>query len=193
MDDSLEIQEIRSWKEFELELAKLGEDLRNQIALEVEAFSTDPIASKQRRDRAWHDYQYFCQTYFPHYVPAPHFSLFHQFIFTRFPECIDSKEDAREVHQAPRGEAKSTYETQLGSLWCIVTGRKHMIGIIMNTEEQSAEMLAAIKAELDTNPRLAQDFPEATGQGRVWQSTMAITTNNIKIRIGGTGKKIRGM
>lgn len=59
-------------------------------------------------------------------------------------------------------EAKSTYETQLGSLWCIVTGRKHMIGIIMNTEEQ-AEMLESIKAELDTNPRLAMDFPRLVG------------------------------
>jgi predicted phage terminase large subunit-like protein len=68
-----------------------------------------------------------------------------------------------------------------------------MIGIIMNTEEQAAEMLESIKAELDTNPRLAMDFPEACGQGRVWQATTAVTTNNIKIRIGGTGKKVRGM
>ena len=97
------------------------------------------------------------------------------------------------MHQAPRGEAKSTYETQLGSLWCIVTGRKHMIGIIMNTEEQAAEMLESIKAELDTNPRLAMDFPEACGRGRVWQATTIVTANNRKVRIGGTGKKIRGM
>jgi predicted phage terminase large subunit-like protein len=68
-----------------------------------------------------------------------------------------------------------------------------MIGIIMNTEEQAAEMLESIKAELDTNPRLALDFPESVGRGKVWQATTAITANNIKIRIGGTGKKIRGM
>jgi len=189
----LDIQEIRSWKEFERELAKLGEEIRNQIELECEAFATDPAASKERRERAWNDYQFFCQTYFPHYVPTAFFSLFQQFLFKRLPEVIDGSADGREVHQAPRGEAKSTYETQLGSLWCIVTGRKHMIGIIMNTEEQAAEMLESIKAELDTNPRLAQDFPEACGQGRVWQATMAITANNTKIRIGGTGKKIRGM
>jgi predicted phage terminase large subunit-like protein len=126
-------------------------------------------------------------------VPTPFFSLFQEFLFKRLPEVIDGNSDGREVHQAPRGEAKSTYETQLGSLWCIVTGRKHMIGIIMNTEEQAAEMLESIKAELDTNPRLAMDFPEACGRGRVWQATTAITANNIKLRIGGTGKKIRGM
>jgi len=188
-----DIQEIHNWKEFEKELALLGEQIRQQIELECESFDTDPAASCERRERAWHDYGFFCKTYFPHYVPTPHFSQFHQFIFKRFPDVIDSSADGREVHQAPRGEAKSTYETQLGSLWCIVTGRKHMIGIIMNTEEQAAEMLESIKAELDTNPRLAMDFPETCGRGRVWQATTAITVNNIKIRIGGTGKKIRGM
>lgn len=187
------IKEVRNWREFEEELAKLGEEIRNTIELECEAFDTDPAASKARRERAWHDYEFFCRTYFPHYVPTAFFSLFQQFIFKRLPEIIDGPTDGREVHQAPRGEAKSTYETQLGSLWCIVTGRKHMIGIIMNTEEQAAEMLESIKAELDTNPRLAMDFPEACGRGRVWQATTIVTANNRKIRIGGTGKKIRGM
>lgn len=187
------IKEVRNWREFEEELAKLGEEIRNTIELECEAFDTDPAASKARRERAWHDYEFFCRTYFPHYVPTAFFSLFQQFIFKRLPEVIDGPTDGREVHQAPRGEAKSTYETQLGSLWCIVTGRKHMIGIIMNTEEQAAEMLESIKAELDTNPRLAMDFPEACGRGRVWQATTIVTANNRKVRIGGTGKKIRGM
>ncbi len=193
MAEDLDIKEVRNWREFEIELAKLGEEIRNQIELECEAFPTDPAASKERRERAWHDYEFFCRTYFPHYVPTPYFSAFQRFVFKRLPEVIDGTTDGREVHEAPRGEAKSTYETQLGSLWCIVTGRKRMIGILMNTEEQSAEMLESIKAELDTNPRLAMDFPEACGRGRVWQATTAITANNIKIRIGGTGKKIRGM
>ena len=165
-----EITAIHSKREFEIALAQLGQELRDQIELECEAFAIDPAASAARRERVQFDYQYFCQTYFPHYVPTPHFSLFQQFLFKRFPEIIDGAADGREVHEAPRGEAKSTYETQLGSLWCIVTGRKHMIGIIMNTEEQAAEMLESIKAELDTNPRLAMDFPEATGRGRVWQA-----------------------
>ncbi|WP_310610575.1 phage terminase large subunit [Limnohabitans sp.] len=209
LDEPRSIKDIGSWREFERELAQLGEDIRQQIELECEAFPTDAQASAERRERAMMDYQFFCATYFPHYVPTPHFSLFQQFIFDRLPAVIDGPTDGREVHQAPRGEAKSTYETQLGSLWCICRAkwldqhgaargiarkaRKHLIGIVMNTEEQAAEMLESIKAELDTNPRLAQDFPEACGQGRVWQATTAITANNIKIRIGGTGKKLRGM
>ena len=198
MAEELDIKEVRNWREFEIELAKLGEEIRNQIELECAAFPTDPAASRERRERAWNDYEFFCRAYFPHYVPTAYFSAFQRFVFKRLAEVIDGPTDGREVHEAPRGEAKSTYETQLGSLWCIATGRKHMIGILMNTdlmntEEQSAEMLESIKAELDTNPRLAMDFPEACGRGRVWQATTAITANHIKIRIGGTGKKIRGM
>ena len=190
MDD---IEEIKNRRGFEEAVFKLGEEIRLTIALECAAFSVDVGASKIRRERAFTDYRFFCETYFPHYVPTAHFSAFHDFIFKRLPSVIDGEADGREVHEAPRGEAKSTYETQLGSLWCIVTARKHMIGIIMNTEEQASEMLESIKAELDTNPRLAMDFPDACGVGRVWQATSAITANNIKIRIGGTGKKIRGM
>jgi predicted phage terminase large subunit-like protein len=198
------LKPVQNRREFDDALAQLGAELQTWIELECAAFDTDPVASRERRERAVMDYGFFCKTYFPHYVPTPYFSLFQQFVFGRFQELIDGPTDAREVHMAPRGEAKSTYETQLGSLWCIcralyLAGRglptkaqKHMICIVMNTEEQSSEMLAAIKAELEANPRLAQDFPNAVGQGRVWQATTVITANNIKIRIGGTGTKLRG-
>ncbi len=200
-------KEIRTRREFELGLAKLGEELRQMIELECEAFPTDAAASQARRERAVIDYKFFCQTYFPHYVPTPHFSIFQEFVFKRLPGLIDGDTDAREVHEAPRGEAKSTYETQLGTLWCVCRApylarlaphlpkkaRKWLIVIIMNTIDQAAEMLEAIKAELDTNPRLAADFPEASGQGRIWQAYTAITHGGMKLRTAGTGKKLRGM
>ncbi len=206
-DDYEDFAEIKNLRDFQQRMEQFAEELRQTIELECEAFPSDPAASKARRERAVVDYRFFCQTYFPHYVPTPHFSLFQQFIFDRFPAVIDGEADGREVHEAPRGEAKSTYETQLGSLWCICRAnylaelvptaskkaRKWLIGIIMNTLEQSAEMLEAIKAELDSNPRLAADFPKAVGQGRIWQATTIITANKIKIRVGGTGKKLRGM
>jgi predicted phage terminase large subunit-like protein len=187
------VEIIDGKRHFLFELARLEEELRQTIELECDAFPIDPDASRARRARAEKDYRFFCQTYFPHYVPTPHFSLFHDFLFKTLPASIDAAEDARWVWQAPRGEAKSTYCTQLASLWCAVTGRKHLIVLIMNTEEQAIEMLAAVKAELDTNPRLAMDFPEACGRGRTWKATAAIAANNVKFRIGGTGKKLRGM
>ncbi|WP_306602533.1 phage terminase large subunit [Azonexus sp.] len=206
-DDYEDLTEVANLRDFQQRMEALSEELRQTIELECESFPIDPAASKARRERAVVDYQFFCQTYFPHYVPTPHFSLFQQFIFKRFPEVIDGQADGREVHEAPRGEAKSTYETQLGALWCIgranylaelvphasKKARKWMIVVTMNTLEQAAEMLEAIKAELDSNPRLAADFPKAVGQGRIWQATTIVTANGIKIRTGGTGKKMRGM
>lgn len=206
-DDYEDLTEVKNLGDFQKRMEALSEELRQTIELECEAFPIDAAASKARRERAVADYQFFCRTYFPHYVPTEHFSLFQQFIFKRFPEVIDSPTDGREVHEAPRGEAKSTYETQLGTLWCICRAnylaelvpqaskkaRKWMIVITMNTLEQAAEMLEAIKAELDSNPRLDADFPKAVGQGRIWQATTVVTANGIKIRTGGTGKKMRGM
>lgn len=206
-DDYDDLTEVKNLGDFQRRMESFAEELRQTIELECEAFPIDPAASKTRRERAVVDYEFFCQTYFPHYVPTPHFSLFHRYIFECFPERIDGAADAREVHQAPRGEAKSTYETQLGSLWCICRAnylaelvphaspkaRKWLIGIIMNTLEQSIEMLEAIKAELDSNPRLAADFPKAVGRGRIWQAATIVTANGIKVRVGGVGKKMRGM
>ncbi|MDR2188918.1 MAG: phage terminase large subunit [Azonexus sp.] len=206
-DDYADLAEVKNLGDFQRRMEVFAEELRQTIELECEAFPIDPAASRARRERAVVDYRFFCQTYFPHYVPTGHFSLFHDFIFQRLPELIDGETDAREVHQAPRGEAKSTYETQLGSLWCICRAnylaelvptaspkaRKWLIGIIMNTLEQSIEMLEAIKAELDSNPRLAADFPKAVGRGRIWQAATIVTANGIKVRVGGSGKKMRGM
>lgn len=206
-DDYEDLTEVKNLGDFQHRMESFAEELRQTIELECEAFPIDPAASKARRERAVVDYEFFCKTYFPHYVPTPHFSQFHRYIFECFPERIDGAADAREVHQAPRGEAKSTYETQLGSLWCICRAnylaelvphaspkaRKWLIGIIMNTLEQSIEMLEAIKAELDSNPRLAADFPKAVGRGRVWQAATIHTANGIKVRVGGVGKKMRGM
>lgn len=191
-----ELPDVANRADFLAGLAALGDELRTQIELDCAVFPSDAAASAARRARAQNDYQFFCTTYFPHYVPTPHFSVFQQYVFAQLPKAIDGagdKTDARCVLMAPRGEAKSTYCTQLGTLWCIVTGRKNMIGLLMNTEEQAAEMLESIKAELDSNPRLGMDFAQATGKGRVWQATTIITVNNVKVRIGGTGKKIRGM
>nr|VFK67246.1 MAG: phage uncharacterized protein (putative large terminase), C-terminal domain-containing protein [Candidatus Kentron sp. UNK]VFK72598.1 MAG: phage uncharacterized protein (putative large terminase), C-terminal domain-containing protein [Candidatus Kentron sp. UNK] len=191
--DLADLPDIRNLRDFQREIEKFNRELRDAISLECAAFAVDKKASRARAARVQGDYQSFATTYFPHYAPTPHLSRFHEFLFARMPAVIDGAEDGREVHEAPRGEAKSTYATQLGALWCIVTGRKKMIGIFMNTEEQAIEMLSSIQAELDSNPRLQMDFPAACGQGRVWQATTAITRNGAKIRVGGTGKKIRGM
>jgi predicted phage terminase large subunit-like protein len=78
-------------------------------------------------------------------------------------------------------------------VWCLVYERKHYIALIMDAFDQAATMLEAVKAELESNPRLRMDFPLATGQGRLWQQGVIITANNRKLQAFGSGKRMRGL
>jgi len=178
--------------QFLKELAAYADNLRQIVEAECDSFPVDKLASQIRKSRAKDDFRFFAQTYFPHYVKSDP-SLFHEYAFERFPTCIDDVlKGYKEALAAPRGEAKSTIVTQLLTLWCVVTERKNFIGIIMDSMDQSEQMLAAIKVELESNPRLAMDFPDACGAGRVWRVDEIVTANNRKIKGAGALKKLRG-
>lgn len=76
--------------------------------------------------------------------------------------------------------------------WCVVTEKLWYPIIVMDAFEQAAEMLEAIKAELEANPRIGGDFPEACGQGKVWRAGVIVTANGRKVEAFGSAKKIRG-
>ena len=48
--------------------------------------------------------------------------------------------------------------------------KRKFIGLVSDTTEQAADFLEFIKAELDANERLREDFPEACGEGKVWKA-----------------------
>ena len=77
-------------------------------------------------------------------------------------------------------------------LWALACQRLHYVIIIMDAFEQAAEQLEALKAELEANPRLACDFPELCGQGKVWRAGVITTATGAKVEVFGAGKKIRG-
>lgn len=180
-----------STRAFLRDLAQFSEGFRKRIEAEVDGFAADAAASAERRTRAQNDYQFFCRTYFPHYVKRGN-SRLHDYLYQRLPQIADSAESCTDAIAAPRGEAKSTLTTQLFVLWCVVTGRKRYPIIGMDAFDQAAIMLEAIKAELEFNPRLALDFPGHCGQGRVWQAGVIVTRGNAKIEAVGSGKRIRG-
>ncbi|QRQ81834.1 Mu transposase C-terminal domain-containing protein [Paralysiella testudinis] len=138
-------------------------------------------------------YEYFVSTYFPHYIRSAEKSELHRYLFKRLPEVLRAPEGCPEAIGAPRGEGKSTQVTQLFTLYCIVTGQKHYCVIVMDSIDQAYPMLEAIKAELEFNPRFKTDFPDAAGQGRVWQAGTIVTANDIKVQVAGSGKKLRGL
>lgn len=179
-------------KEFLNDLAQLAEACRRDIEAQVEGFSPDAEAQAARKARAAAEFDFFCRTYFPHYIKAEP-SLLHKYLFERLPRLARERRGVKLALAAPRGEAKSTICTQLFVLWGLIFEHYWMVAIVMDTFEQAAEMLEAIKAELEANPRLLMDFPEATGKGRVWQAGVILTANNRKLRAAGSGKKLRGM
>lgn len=138
-------------------------------------------------------YAFFVQTYFPHYLRSKHTSELHRYLFEHLPQMVNDEKSVVSAIAAPRGEAKSTLVTQLFTLWCIVTHQKHFAVLIMDSIDQAYPMLEAIKAEIEFNPRIKLDFPEVTGEGKVWQMGAIVTANNVKVQVAGSGKKLRGL
>lgn len=180
--------------EFLDSISDLAESFRLKIELEVDAFPSDPKAQAERLERVKDPetgYRFFMETYMPHYLGKPP-SLLHKELYRDLPAIISAPEGQRRLVIAPRGSAKSTHISQGFPLWCILTGQKHYICLIMDAFEQAAVMIEAIKAELEVNPRIAYDFPDIAGGGRTWREGVIVTRNNVKVEGFGTGKKIRG-
>ncbi|MDR0249928.1 MAG: phage terminase large subunit [Burkholderiales bacterium] len=184
-----------SRREFLSSIAQLANGYRQLIESECSGFPTDPDArvARVKKALAADGFQFFVETYFPHYVRTKEPSLLHLFLFQRLPKIIADTSGKWLALAAPRGEAKSTIVSQLFVLWCIVRGVKHYVPIIMDSQEQACTMLEAIKAELECNPRLQMDFPKTMGSGRVWNVGTIITANDIKVQAFGSGKRIRGI
>ena len=182
-----------SKKDFKDRLAAMAGDFSRWIELSVEDFPADidAKAERLRHVRADDGFQYFLETYLPHYVRGEH-SLFHQHIFARVPEIMASKKGVRDLFVAPRGSSKSTHLSLGFALYCIVLGKTKYCLEVCDVYAQAALLIEALKAELTTNPRLSHDFPDACGQGRVWREGEIVTRTNIRVEGLGALQKIRG-
>lgn len=184
----------KSSKDFLAGIAELAEGLRRQIDAGLDGWDLDALAVAERRRKVMDPltgWKYFDQTYFPHYGKAAPSAL-HEYLYERLPQMVNSITGQRDALAAPRGEAKSTKISMSFVLWCVITGAKWYPIIVMDAFEQAAEMLEAIKAELEANPRIKGDFPDAAGQGKVWRVGVITTANGRKVEAFGSSKKIRG-
>lgn len=179
-------------KDFLEELHAYADEQRRLVEAECSGFATDPVSRLARIALTRNNFEQFCRMYFPHYV-KPETSVFHEWLYSAFPKLVDMPTGQLMNVSAPRGEAKSTLGTQLGTLWLVVTGRKHFIPIVMDALGQAATMLEAVKVELESNPRLQMDYPEVCGAGRVWNAGIIVTRNNVKVQAFGSGTRMRGL
>ena len=100
------LQPTVSKKEFRDKIAELADEFARHIELNVEAFEPDPQAKAERLSRIEDEdgFQFFMETYLPHYVRGEH-SLFHQHIFARVPE----------IHLAGGPGASGAFAQNIGS------------------------------------------------------------------------------
>ncbi|MGB0218313.1 MAG: phage terminase large subunit [Sinimarinibacterium flocculans] len=182
-----------SRKAFRLELAALGEEQRALISARVTGFEVNPAASAARKRRCKSDFRFFCETYFPHFVDARVAPSDFQAHCYRLVPALMLRPGVRTANVGPRGEGKSTLLVQLHALWRLVNGYSRYIGLFMDAKEQGEMMLDAVKAELEANPRLRQDFPQVCGKGSMWRTTKIITADGrVMIEVFGAGKRVRG-
>ena len=171
-----------STKAYDSRFDELREQLKSMMLL------SDKDREK-RIKKALRSFKFFVKTYFPQ---EKKHSEFHNFLFDTLPKSISNEKFKKLEIAAPRGNAKTTFISRYFPLWVIIKKSKNFIFLISDTIDQASENLEAIKIHLEENPRLLQDFPEACGIGRKWTEKEIITANNIKIKVAGTGKRIRG-
>lgn len=179
-------------KQFLKELSAFGLEQRALIEAQVDGFEVNPAASAARLARGRWDFKFFCETYFPHFVNAavpP--SQFQRHAY-RLVVALMLKPGSRVPQVAPRGEGKSTLLVQLHALWRLCYRYSRYIALVMDAKEQGEMMLEAIKAELEANPRLGQDFATVAGKGKLWNAAKIVTLNDCMVEVFGAGKRIRG-
>ncbi|MBF0444089.1 MAG: phage terminase large subunit [Magnetococcales bacterium] len=180
-------------KQFQEKLNNLSERLKESIEKEVTGLDCGIKVTKKRVEEGRNNFRFFAKTYFPHYI-SQHDSTLHTYLYQRLDTLVKTKKRGTKlVIAAPRSEAKSTLVTQIFTLWCLVTGKKVFITIIMDALHQATTMLESIKAELEANPRLKQDYPQSFGKGATWNDGIAITKNGARVQAFGSGTRMRGL
>jgi predicted phage terminase large subunit-like protein len=172
------------------------EALRQVIQASAKPFPDDKKAQRERKARAERDLDFFNRTYFPHYFTKPS-SRLHKYFAERYmamiARAVETGQGDKEANAAPRGNAKSTTGTFGLPIHCAAYRKRKYPLLVSETRGQAETFLSFIKIELETNERLAQDFPELVGEGPVWRSDQIITRNGIKIQAAGAGQKLRGL
>jgi hypothetical protein len=167
-------------------------------SLKEQIKSNDTLDPSQRHLRVItqsKNFQFFRDTYFPHYYTLDGESLLQNDLEQTYYKIVDKEKVSglKFAKAAPRGNGKSTDASIVFPIWCIVNGYKNFITIFSDAIELTETLIESIKVELELNERLKADFPDATGIGKVWKIGEIVTKNNIKVKGFGSGKRVRGI
>lgn len=129
--------------------------------------------------------------FLPHYFAKFEPADFHH----RFDADLDrlhTRRASKLSYIAPRGGAKSTWNTLAYPLRCALEGWEPYTLILSDSSDQANQLLGHIKKELESNELLAAVYPDAVGPGPEWNESRIRLKNGCLIEALGAGKKARG-
>ncbi|SNZ08302.1 phage uncharacterized protein (putative large terminase), C-terminal domain-containing protein [Persephonella hydrogeniphila] len=172
---------------------------------------TDP-KKQERLKKAENDFWFFCSYYLSHYFssePADYHKILVEIINTekitndqvkKLKSYIKPKYHnlLKPIHTLeglvdiePREHAKSTRMSLAYPLWRVLTGKSKFILLMSASQEMANLFLENIKAELEENEKLIEDFGEQ--QGDKWKSDFITLKNGSAIASKGAGASMRGI
>ncbi len=114
------------------------------------------VVDPARKARAERDFRLFCEAYFPQTFYLP-WSRDHLKVVTKIEQAV--LEGGLFAMAMPRGSGKTSL-CETACLWALLYGHREFVVLIGSDEEHAANMLDSIKAELENNEVLLEDFPE---------------------------------
>lgn len=186
-------------KLFETYLYKNDSPFKEDI---VKRYKKGVSINTLRKELASFDLEYFARAYLSHYftreTPTFHKELDNIWVqnVIKNKNVLIENEDINRLQgnkvtiTAPRGHAKSTNFTFKDTLHACLYKYKNYILILSDSTEQAEGFLSDIKTELEENELIKKDFGDMIG--KVWNTSVIVLSNNVKIEAIGSGKKIRG-
>jgi len=135
----------------------MAERSREQHAAVAEIGEIPPPANPRRRKKCEHDLLKFLTTYFPQTTGLCPFSEDHKRVIARMQHCFEN--GGRILNAVYRGFAKTTI-SENSVLWAVLYGKKKFVFMLAATREDAGAIIDSVKSELESNPLLAEDFPE---------------------------------
>jgi hypothetical protein len=110
----------------------------------------------ERMARAERDFRFFCEAYFPQTFRLA-WSDDHLKVIAKIEQAV--LEGGLFAMAMPRGSGKTSL-CETACLWALLYGHREFVALIGSDEQHAENMLESMKAELEHNELLLEDFPE---------------------------------
>jgi len=114
------------------------------------------VINPERKKNCRLNFRLFCEQYLPKRFPLA-WSDDHLQVIARIEDAV--LRGGLFALAMPRGSGKTTL-CEAACLWAAIYGHHHFIALVGATQLAANELLGSIKTEIETNPLLAEDFPE---------------------------------